>query len=360
MKRVLRSRAEKRIPDTADPWPAIRERATARDHRSPGMARPFPKTRAGWVFAAVMVVFLGGTGAYAASDFAGGLFRSELPADDNAALGQSIAQEQTADKARVTLEWAYADEQVVVVGLDVSDLAADQGTAEDAAQLEPVPFSEDDARSLGLPPGLKLTDGSGAEFREIDGTSLTSLDPEQATGPTAQTAVFETPEGFDPSGAHRFRLEVNLLKGPIVAPSRAGEPLDRDPSTGPYAFGFAVPVRPVPVVEVGEKATAGGTTLTLQRVENSPGRPQAVVCVQPPDAAHQWRPVLADDGASIDPRPLANNCWSAVLGDRVSGPSSVTVTELRGIPMTPEAAGTTEDWKTVEGPWTFDFVAPGL
>jgi hypothetical protein len=42
------------------------------------------------------------------------------------------------------------------------------------------------------------------------------------------------------------------------------------------------------VVEVNQKARAKGVTLRLERVLNSPGRPRAVICYEPPDDKHSW------------------------------------------------------------------------
>ena len=44
----------------------------------------------------------------------------------------------------------------------------------------------------------------------------------------------------------------------------------------------------VHVVDVNKKATAKGVTLGLDRVIDSPGRPRAVICYEPPDDEHYW------------------------------------------------------------------------
>jgi hypothetical protein len=45
------------------------------------------------------------------------------------------------------------------------------------------------------------------------------------------------------------------------------------------------------------------------------------------------------------------------LGDPVEGSSSVTVTEIWGIPQTGAAAREDEDGPEIRGPWTFEFEA---
>lgn len=134
------------------------------------------------------------------------------------------------------------------------------------------------------------------------------------------------------------------------------------PDAGPFVFDFEIPVRTNPVVEVGQKATTGGVTMTLERVVNSPSRPQAVVCFDPPNDDYMWRPSTAPTGFQreepLPVRDLKGGCWSLTLDEPVEGRSSVTVTELFGYPRTEEALQGDEDGKQIRGPWTFEFEAP--
>ena len=118
---------------------------------------------------------------------------------------------------------------------------------------------------------------------------------------------------------------------------------------------------PVPVVEVGQKATVEGVTLTLERVVNSPGRPQAIVCVEPPDDAHTWTPWLERNGLPVDaataPLRLEDGCWSLTIGDPVEGRSSVTVSYLDGLPKNVQGEGPVRA-KQITGPWRFEFEVP--
>ena len=137
---------------------------------------------------------------------------------------------------------------------------------------------------------------------------------------------------------------------------------DERPDAGPFVFNFEVPVRAAPVVEVGQKETTKGITLTLERVINSPGRPQAVICIEPPDDDHLWHPSMKQTGFPSDeppsPHRLKSNCWSMGLGDPVEGYATVTVTKIWGIPQTPEAMKKDEDGPEIRGPWVFEFDAP--
>lgn len=61
IEKALRECAEMRVPDTMDPWPAIRERALVRSHR-PRRTPLLPNTRVGWAFVALLLVAVGVVG----------------------------------------------------------------------------------------------------------------------------------------------------------------------------------------------------------------------------------------------------------------------------------------------------------
>jgi len=291
------------------------------------------------------------------------LFRHYLPADEGAALGEQIGQTQTADGARVTLERAYADENVVVVGYSVQDLRDASEIDERRGGLQPFFIGKEDEGEPGIPSSPhrgSLTDESGRHYSGIDGTSMVAspgAGPKEIRMPMGHASVFEAPEDLEPGRAHRFRLEIPLYEG--MGPMRK----DERPDAGPFVFEFEIPVRPIPVVEVGQEATTQGVTLTLERVLNSPSRPQAIVCFEPPDDDYTWRPSTTPTGFQREePLPvqdLGGGCWSLTLEEPAEGPSSVTVTELFGYPKTARATQGDEDGKQIRGPWTFEFEAPG-
>ena len=102
--------------------------------------------------------------------------------------------------------------------------------------------------------------------------------------------------------------------------------------------------------------------MTLERELNSPGKPQAVVCVESPGEDHEWRPSTAPTGFQTEePLPvdtLGNGCWSLTIEGPVEGRSTVKVTEIFGYPTTARAVREDEDGKRIEGPWVFEFDAP--
>ncbi|CAA9467635.1 MAG: hypothetical protein AVDCRST_MAG02-3301 [uncultured Rubrobacteraceae bacterium] len=276
------------------------------------------------------------------------LFANYLPGGEGTPPGEKVGQTQTADGAEVTLERAYADEDVVVVGIEARDLDGPQKLEERGPDygpvfLQPLLIGEEGETAADLPPRVDITDAGGEDYDNIDGTT-------QYPG---AAVVFEAPEGLEAGREHRFRLEVPLFEG--------GMPGEK-PDAGPFVFDFEIPVRTNPVVEVGQEATKGGVAITLERVVNSPSRPQAVVCFDPPDEYHEWRPSTAPTGFQreepLPVRRLGGGCWSLTLEEPVEGRSSVTVTELFGYPRTAQAAQEDEDGKQIRGPWTFEFEAP--
>lgn len=212
-------------------------------------------------------------------------------------------------------------------------------------------------------PRVDLTDESGQDFDLAVGSLTHSTDD---AGSRAQlkpnVAIFKPAEGLEPGEGQRFRLKVALKEEPVFAPGWEGE-IEAPPggwsNVGPVAFDFEVPVRPVPVVEVGQKETVEGVTMTLKRVFNSPGRPQAVVCFESPDDDHSWSPITAQrDVLQTDPPlpadPLGNGCWSLTLEAPMEGDSTIEVTDLYGVPL--RAEDNLE--RRIRGPWTFEVSAP--
>ncbi len=360
-----------------DLWPEIRERAGGKETNRTFRTRFAPRTRMGWAVAVLAALFMITGAGYAAAGLVYARFQEELPGANARDVGQEIGQEQTIDGARVTLEWAYADKEFVVISYSVKDLEDDRRNAEHPVQLEPIFVGKDDAEA-GRGPAYRatLTEEGGEELGMIDGTFEVAGPgdgPEILRMPKANSAVFEVPEGLEPGRNHRFHLEIPLEEVPTFSSTKEGEQgirLEPRPPIGPFVFDFELPVRPAPTVELNQKVEASGVEMTLERVVNSPARPQAVICFEPPDDKHEeWHPLVEPypaDREPIEPLPLGNGCWSAPLYDRTEGRSSLTVTELMGVPGE-DIGGPGEDAlepemmqpKMLPGPWKFDFEVPG-
>lgn len=399
LEKALRGCAEAGVPDSVDLWPAVRERATGERVRAEsvveeraggrtGRHRPasqlVPNTPLGWVLAAVSVLIVGvgvyaaagpirelyrqgtpgavepGTGAHTGSDGAGEdlgvayeLFQDSVPGIKDPDVLTEIDQTRTIDDARVTVERAYADARFVAVDVRVEDLAGGQGARGRSSALQPLLINEPGGNEAGIGPHVELTDGSGQDFDLVAG----------GTKDAGADAVFEASEGMDPDRDHRFRLTFPLGRGM----------LPEGPNAGTFVFDFEVPVRPAPVIEVDQEAEAKGVTLTLQRIVNSPGRPQAVVCFDPPagdgyeyspqvERAGFGTPRVTGDGVNLNEPPgvvdLEGNCWSLTLGDPLKGRSSVTVPYLNYMEGVPWKGKGEVSVKRLDGPWTFEFEVP--
>ena len=99
------------------------------------------------------------------------------------------------------------------------------------------------------------------------------------------------------------------------------------------------------------KATDSGITLTLERVTDSPGQPEAVVCLRPTDGVRGWFPSggnLSLEGSK--PIDGQGKCLEVMLNDPLVGPSSLTVAQVELNPAS--------DGDVIRSPWTFEFEVP--
>lgn len=379
MEKTLHGLAEAGVPETVDLWPAINERVVGRRTSEAQMidepagavarqrARPSrlaPDSPLGWVLAVLSVLILG-AGVYAASEPVREVFRDGLPGPgatgtgETTDLGQAdghvgakeiadrqfrshvpgvgdekLRQTKSAGGARVTLVRAYADADSVVVGFTWEDLEGGRRVGGRPVELQP-------GYDLGSF-GVRLTDESGTEFRYVSGGG------QLASGPQGHTVVFE-PEGeIEPDAKHRFRLEIPILEMPVTSPGVDGDEFRRVGE--PLAFDFETPVQPATVVEVDRSATASGITLTLERVTDSPGQPEAVICLKSRDSVRGWLPIGEDMGPEVSiPVNGEGHCLQTPLRRPLDGRSSVSVAKVQVNPL---------EGKVIRGPWTFEFEAP--
>ncbi|MGF1470132.1 MAG: DUF4179 domain-containing protein [Rubrobacteraceae bacterium] len=334
-----------------------------------------------------LLMLLFSTGAYAASGLVYEMFVGELPGADGPVFGRQIDlnQVQTESGARVTLEWVYADSSFVVVGYTVEDLKKNRRVAGHPVDLEPIDviyeprFEKEVAKQF--PELVELTDEAGKQFWTTDGGGMGSAGPaEELDGPNANTTVFVATERLSPGENHGFRLKIPLQAYPLV--SEGEKELPPVPVGKPFVFHFKTPVLPAPIEEVGQKVETNGVALTLEKVVNSPGKPQAVVCFRPPDDQHQWElgeavrmggrlwftypfdggleynPVTAENSGYVGDVPSKEKqCYAVEARPDRSGNYSFTIDSLSGWPRGQQASGP-GNVKTVRGPWKFSFDGP--
>ena len=347
-----------------------------------------PSTCGGWFLAALLLVVVLCTWAYSARD---DLYKTYLGLQPEAqsvgknayVAGERLGLKKTEAGARVTLTSVYAEGQYVIVGYEVEDLQDDRRVAGHPAELQPslgfgygesTPREEKYLKKHGLGTDVvALTDQSGTKFRMVNNSGTTSEGPENMVeGPLRNTVTFKPRKGLEPGEGHRFRLQIPLEEYALVPPEEKELPPESFPGK-PFVFDFEIPVRPVPVIEVGQKETISGVTLTLDRVIDSPVVKQAVFCYGAPDDEHRWhleggkgttRLVGFSSNPSMKSVPPAE-CQELLLQGPLEGRMSVEVKRLVGAPdcrsvkvESAKACNAKIGAKTIRGPWRFEFDAP--
>jgi hypothetical protein len=236
-----------------------------------------PGSCGGWFLTALLVAVVLGAWAYSARD---DHYRTYLGLQPEAqevgkaayVAGERFEMKKTAGGARVTLTSVYAEERRVTVGYEVEDLRSGRRVGGYPAELqpllgfgygEPAPHEEEYLEKHGLGTDIvALTDERGTEFRMANNSGVSSEGPDNmARGALRNMAAFKPNQSLEPGGKHRFRLEIPLVQEAVVPPEE--KRLPPEPFEGkPFVFDFEIPVRPDSVVEVGQKETASGVTLT--------------------------------------------------------------------------------------------------
>jgi hypothetical protein len=269
------------------------------------------------------------------------MFRSEVPGVG----GEKLRESKSAGGARVTLVRAHADADSVVVAFTLEDLQGGRRVGGHPAELQP----GYDFDSFGV----RLADESGTEFGLVTGGGQVSSGPNQILGgPKAHSVVFRPEGGLEPDAQHRFRLEIPVVAVPVTRPGEGGEAPEARPVGEPLVFEFEAPVQPARVVEVNEKATADRITLKLERVTDSPGQPEAVICMEPREGVRSWFPGGRDlSYEGFKWLKGEGDCLKMVLRNGpLAGPSSLTVEQVELNPAS--------DGEVIRGPWTFEFEVP--
>jgi hypothetical protein len=300
---------------------------------------------------------------------------------------EKLQLKKTEAGARVTLNWVYAEENYVSIGYQVEDLKDDRRVAGHPAELQPLlgfgygkptPREEEYLKKYNLGTDIvALTDERGTKFRMVDNLGTTSAGPEHMVkGPLENLVAFKPKEGLKPSKEHDFRMQVPLYESAVV-PLQGRQPPPEPFPGEPFVFKFDVPVHAVSVGDVNQKAKAKGVTLRLDRVIDSPGRPRAVICYEPPDDKHSW---LSYGGAGTFQGGWSTSGWAGtgsmrsippakcqklMLKAPAEGRTSFEVRMLEGWPdcrsFKEEAAWQAcmeKRYRTIRGPWRFDFKVP--
>jgi hypothetical protein len=393
----LREYAERAVPAAEDPWPAIRQRLQTELRPEPERASAsgpergwppqlVPSTPLGYALAVLSVLILA-VGAYAASgpvrelsrqgllggpepghgegsgveeqpnpgeqgherqgvpdQWAEDLLRWNTPEVREANLDVRLNETRTVGRITVALERAYADEGNVVIVYSTSGWDNQEGHS-----------------GLAMP---TLSDESGATFESVGNSGMVT-DPmrESIVGKDATIEVLEPSEKLEASGRHEFRLRTQL--DPSYGTSD-GQGNGATEAAKTLTFDFAIPVHELDVIDVGQTVEANEISMTLDRVENSPARSQAILCFDPPqDEKYIWlpltkRPIINDFFLNeslhrTEPEEptgcVGYDLYSSLYDN--PGAHSITVTKIEG-----RTRAYTKPEETISGPWTFEFETP--
>ena len=240
-----------------------------------------------------------------------------------------------------------------MISFSLEDLRGGRRIDGKLAQLQvgTVTLVDKSGKKLGYPSGMSMTGNSelmeGAE-----------------KGPFAYTIIITPSDKIKPADKQHFRVAIPLEKVEL-SPRGNGSgnsSVAVEPVGEPFVFEFTAPVSSVPITGMNQEVVANGVTLTLKRVEDSPGRPRAVICFKPPSDKRSWQPSFWDS-PPLGVSEIGDGCWAVTMSDPIDGYYSLTVDELVGFK---EPASQTvdsgkplkADTKTIPGPWRFDFKVP--
>ncbi len=283
-----------------------------------------PKTRLAWVLVPVLLLLVGGT-VYGASSLLSELFQKHAPQIEEAGLAQELDLSQTINGITVSLERAYADSNVILVGFTVSGPDA-------RYQPEVGELFTADGQNL---PGII---GVGTRSKAIMGNLSSS----------AMIHTFDTSSLKDVPSELSLILEADVADSPITGESQT--------LAGPFRFEFDVPFHAGKSIDIGQTVEAAGVPVTLEQVVISPWGARAVL--QSPNG-NKYMPIVSltfpngDSVNGIFSKHMELSFVQYFMGDftEQSGEWTMNVSELVLVNVdTPQ--------QRLAGPWVFHFDVP--
>lgn len=306
--------------------------------------RFMPKTRLAWALLPLILLFIGGT-VYGASSLIGELFQKYATDVEEAGLAQELDLNQTINGVTVSLERAYADANVVLVGFTVSG-------PKDRYYVEVGELSTTDGQSLPGMLGLSTVPGSDIILG--------------SWSPSERVAMMSS---FDASSLAGVSPEVSLRFETYVSDS--GVPRGNQASVGPFSFDFNLPFHSGKVVDIGQTVEAADIPITLEKIVMSPWATRAVLSLSPQydDSKKSLalitsvQPAGGDDKSSSFGSMLESSRVEYYIGDFTEQPGEWTVT-VRELVFIPKPSGQKveihppSDTERLAGPWVFHFEVP--
>jgi hypothetical protein len=219
-----------------------------------------PKTRLAWAFLPLIVLLLGGA-VYAASSLLSELFQKHAPQIEEAGLAQEMELSQTINGITVSLERAYADSNVVMVGFRVSG---------PDARYQPEVGKLLTADGQNLPGMIGVGSGSKTIMGDWNASEL------------AMIYTFDTSFLRNVPSELSLILEADIADLPIIGESKI--------LAGPFRFEFDVPLHGGKSIDIGQTIETTGVPVTLEQVMISPWGVRAVL--QLPDG-DKYMPIVS-------------------------------------------------------------------
>lgn len=272
---------QEQIPeDTVNLWPNILKQIEA----GPKRRTLFPRTRTGWLIAALIALLTVGAAA-AAVDRLLRVSDSGLEAVDQQGLVTHLNLTQTDGNISVTLDYAYADSNRISVGYFLDALVKpDDPIATGAGMIYPVDDLHDDQGHSFV--GVAGGGGGGGGGGDNEPT------PTMTLVSTSHETNYDVFESLGTPNSLNLTLQVEVYSrtdpnSPILDPK-----LDQKLAT--FTFTFTIPFYPGLLMTEPKAVSAAGMTLTLQKFVVTPSMTRAVICYDQPPAVStdQWWPHL--------------------------------------------------------------------
>jgi hypothetical protein len=233
LRQVLHQLADQAVPSNYDMWPMLREQLAVQSHRSM-RKRLTPATRLGWLAYALVVFLFISITAYATGPWISRLFeRDERFQDIDLSLRQPLDLSQTIENVTITVEWAYADTDWMLVGYTIC--------TSDGKRFDP--YNE------------ILTEKAGITLPWQGAYGVTGQsDMLQVTLPAGEGTYVAIFENISASRTLEVHFEVHAQE--LILPSQEASPPEEDNSettvllnpvpvgsiVGPFTFDFTAPV----------------------------------------------------------------------------------------------------------------------
>jgi hypothetical protein len=307
-----------------------------------------PKTRLAWVLLPLILLLIAGT-VYGASTLVKELFHKFATDVEKAGLAHELNLSQTIDGVTVSLERAYADANVVLVGFTVSGPKTRYHA--DFGELSTIDGQDIPGMiGIGTVPGSDIILGDWGKSERV--AMIAAFDASMIKGMPAELSL---------------RLETSIAESPIFGESQA--------LTGPFIFEFSVPFHFGKVIDVEQTVEEAAVSITLEDVVISPWATRATFRFQSQD--NTFSPIVSLELPNGDIKNVSfgkyletssaqyftgdftneHGDWTVVISELVFHPDITKATEVPGSEGK-VFTGKAEDTKRLAGPWIFHFQVP--